>query len=526
VTTTIAADSTFPETEDERNTTPGEVETTTSSEVEDIVHRFTLNIGQESTEINEITTKLPEVQATELPNATDPPSDTTIALQDDKVEDITQAFEITFETPPVETTSPASLTVDTTILFFEQDSSCLSGLVCGGRCLARHQVCDGLQDCEGGQDEAGCGFPSCEEGEFACLKGRCIPEEWKCDGRSDCSEGEDEVACASSCTSDQFLCSEGRCIDQTAVCDGHRDCGEGEDEFACGCGASDFQCQYGGGCVSLGSRCDGRMDCADRSDELECSPSLEPSCADWSLGDDLTSQLVGGDQESSIQWPTLALLFNVKSATSCTVSIISSLWLVTSHTCLAPSADPLQWVLFGGPSGNRQDNKTQIRIVRDIISHPWARKDQHLNAYDVALVRLHDPLQFSGEVGSLCLATEEVSPRQLCVSAGWAETGAGVSFQQYPTYLPEPLVPTATCNSSSLFNGKLTEGMVCSKANGDSAICHEDAGAPLMCLSGSRWQLQGVLSSHGGCRGDGPRPAVFTSVPAIRDWILATIGLS
>ena len=56
-----------------------------------------------------------------------------------------------------------------------------------------HQVCDGLVDCEGGQDEAGCGLPRCEEGELACLKGRCIPGEWKCDGRPDCSQGEDEV---------------------------------------------------------------------------------------------------------------------------------------------------------------------------------------------------------------------------------------------------------------------------------------------------------------------------------------------
>ena len=66
--------------------------------------------------------------------------------------------------------------------------------------------------------------------------------------------------------------------------------------------------------------------------------------------------------------------------------------------------------------------------------------------------------------------------------------------------------------------------MVCAKVNGDSPICHEDMGVPLMCLSGSTWQLQGVLSKRGGCRGDGPRPAVLTSIPKLRDWILDTIG--
>ena len=225
------------------------------------------------------------------------------------------------------------------------------------------------------------------------------------------------------------------------------------------------------------------------------------------------------------QWPTLALLFNVKSGTSCTVSILSSTWLITSHSCIsAISPDPLEWVLFGGPSGNKADNSTQIRIVRDIVSHPRAHQAQHLVSHDAALVRLFEPLVFSSEVNAICLASQEISPRQLCVSAGWASSGAGVSFNQYLTYLPEPVVPTSFCNSSRLYNGQLEEEMVCSKANGDSAICHEDMGVPIMCLQGSTWQLQGVLSKRGGCRGDGPRPAVLTSVPKLREWILDTIG--
>ena len=225
------------------------------------------------------------------------------------------------------------------------------------------------------------------------------------------------------------------------------------------------------------------------------------------------------------QWPTLALLFNVKSGTSCTVSILSTTWLISSHSCISSiSPDPLEWVLFGGPSGNKADNSTQIRIVRDIVSHPRARQSQHLVSHDIALVRLFEPLVFSSEVNAICLASQQISSRQLCVSAGWASSGAGVSFNQYLTYLPEPVVPTSVCNSSTLYNGHLGEEMVCAKANGDSPICHEDMGVPLMCLSGSTWQLQGVLSKRGGCRGDGPRPAVLTSVPKLRDWILDTIG--
>ena len=50
----------------------------------------------------------------------------------------------------------------------------------------------------------------------------------------------------------------------------------------------------------------------------------------------------------------MALLFNVASLTSCTVSILSPSWLVTSNSCLAnDTTNPLEWVLFGGPGGNQ-----------------------------------------------------------------------------------------------------------------------------------------------------------------------------
>ena len=46
-----------------------------------------------------------------------------------------------------------------------------------------------------------------------------------------------------------------------------------------------------------------------------------------------------------------------------------------------------------------------------------------------------------------------------------------------------------------------------------------------MCLSDSgAWQLQGVLSHHGGCRGGSARPAVFTGIHVVRDWIRHTVG--
>ena len=78
-------------------------------------------------------------------------------------------------------------------------------------------------------------------------------------------------------------------------------------------------------------------------------------CGQWNLTDSVETLLVGGgeaDLESGSQWPSLAVLFNVRRKTSCTVTIISPRWLVTSYSCVdTEGINPLEWVVFAGPSG-------------------------------------------------------------------------------------------------------------------------------------------------------------------------------
>ena len=45
------------------------------------------------------------------------------------------------------------------------------------------------------------------------------------------------------------------------------------------------------------------------------------------------------DLEAGAQWPSLAVLFNVKRKASCTVTIFSPRWLLTSHTCVSRSLE-------------------------------------------------------------------------------------------------------------------------------------------------------------------------------------------
>ena len=52
-----------------------------------------------------------------------------------------------------------------------------------------------------------------------------------------------------------------------------------------------------------------------------------------------------------------------------------------------------------------------------------------------------------------------------------------------------------------------------------------DKGSALMCkITTGAWELQGLLSTSGDCRGISGHPAVFTKVQGMMEWIWATVG--
>lgn len=67
-------------------------------------------------------------------------------------------------------------------------------------------------------------------------------------------------------------------------------------------------------------------------------------CGRWELNDSslLSRLLAGNSSDEDVgsanfeedPWPSLAYLFNVRTKTSCTVSIFSPRWLLASHRCV------------------------------------------------------------------------------------------------------------------------------------------------------------------------------------------------
>ncbi|NXM74532.1 TMPS5 protease, partial [Serilophus lunatus] len=232
-------------------------------------------------------------------------------------------------------------------------------------------------------------------------------------------------------------------------------------------------------------------------------------------------RVVGGADVPPGRWPWQVSVCQ-GSQHRCGGSVLAREWIVTAAHCVHSSRRPQAsaWLVFAGFLSHGSIRQEVGLPVQDIISHPLYN-DNSLD-YDIALMKLRVPLNFSDAIRAVCLppSHQDLLQGTQCWVSGWGYTTP--DQVQVAGTLKEALVPligTRRCNSSCMYSGELTARMLCAGyLQGRVDACQGDSGGPLVCWDGATWRLVGIVSWGEGCA-EPNHPGVYTNVAQLLPWI-------
>ncbi|KAJ8012691.1 hypothetical protein DPEC_G00045520 [Dallia pectoralis] len=253
--------------------------------------------------------------------------------------------------------------------------------------------------------------------------------------------------------------------------------------------------------------------------KTECSSGLVTAikCLECGSRPQYSSRIVGGNVSASGQFPwQVSLHFQREHV--CGGSVVAANWILTAAHCVYDLPFPTLWSVHVGLI-KQPLNDAQALVVDKIISHRLYR--QKTLDYDVALMKLAEPLTFNGLVEPICLPNfgEDFEVGTMCWISGWGSTLEGGNASDSLLSARVPLISTKACRAPGVYQGYISSGMICAGyLEGGTDSCQGDSGGPLACKQSSVWKLVGATSWGQGCA-EMNKPGVYTRITQYIKWI-------
>ncbi|NXL61993.1 UROK protein, partial [Chordeiles acutipennis] len=242
-------------------------------------------------------------------------------------------------------------------------------------------------------------------------------------------------------------------------------------------------------------------------------------------------KIVGGSQAEVESQPWIAGIFqNVRGIDHflCGGSLIDPCWVLTAAHCFPtlPQDKSIYKVFLGKSILNVTDDKEQVFMVDDIISHPDFTDNTGGNENDIALIRIRTT---SGQcaveskyVRTVCLPEKNLylQDNTQCEISGYGKQDFyDIYYAQRLMSATVNLISQTKCKYEYYDNIRVTDNMVCA---GDPTwmtdSCKGDSGGPMVCEHNGRMMLYGIVSWGDGCAREN-KPGVYTRVTQYLDWI-------
>ncbi|XP_077066706.1 ovochymase-2 [Siphateles boraxobius] len=191
----------------------------------------------------------------------------------------------------------------------------------------------------------------------------------------------------------------------------------------------------------------------------------------------------------------------------CSGVIIQSQWILTDAHCVYDLEERLLRILSVTTEGSKKQTRDVIRVHINPYYNPSSLE------FNVALLQLSSPINLSESTQPVCLpsAGQDIPPSLRC----WTSQMSGHG-EHRPVWLKISVLERAVCEQQH--GTRLTPTLLCAGLrSGESCMTHRNGG-PLVCQTNTSGAVLMGVKSWGPCGGI-QKPAVYSSVPAVMNWI-------
>ena len=149
---------------------------------------------------------------------------------------------------------------------------------------------------------------------------------------------------------------------------------------------------------------------------------------------------------------------------------------------------------FGDWDRTEKESGEEERWVKSVTIHPnyTTGSGKRNLTFDIAILELKDPIDFSKYIQPLCFPTRRPKPRERTFAIGWGET-EHTGNNAFLRYAMVPVIDREKCNK--FWGGGVYKGQLCAGfKDGHSNICFGDSGGPLVRPTDNGFQLVGIAS--------------------------------
>uniref|UniRef100_A0A2K5JLN3 pancreatic elastase II n=1 Tax=Colobus angolensis palliatus TaxID=336983 RepID=A0A2K5JLN3_COLAP len=228
------------------------------------------------------------------------------------------------------------------------------------------------------------------------------------------------------------------------------------------------------------------------------------------------TRVVGGEEATPNSWPWQVSRWDLTML----LKLVLNSW---AQVILLPHSSRTYAVALGRHNLYiAESGSVAVLVSMTVVHEKWNSSDVS-NGYDIALVKLTNPVSLTDKIQLACLPPAgTILPNNYpCYVTGWGylqTDGPAAEVLQQGRLL---VVDYATCSSPDWWGSTVKTCMICAGGDGAISSCFGDSGGPLNCQAADgRWEVHGIVSfgSSFGCNYY-HKPSVFTRVSKYIDWI-------